>query len=95
MNRRSFLKRAGALLAISYVNPLSLSETLQGGVVTGSSGNYLVSPDTIAKEALTMMENNLVFNLNYFSEKVIKPAAQALSDTIDKDLGKQIKFRRF
>lgn len=65
MNRRLFMKGMGAFLGVCYVNPLSLSVPIS---MKKPSGNMLISPSDIAKEALTLLENNLVFNINHFTK---------------------------
>lgn len=81
MNRRSFLKRAGTLVGLSYVSPFSLLETIPI-VPKIPSSNAWVHPNEIAKEALEHLE---------FSLQFIQPAMEKLCDNIDEDIWRTIK----
>jgi hypothetical protein len=60
MKRRSFLKRVGALIGLSFVNPIALiPEVPKYITVSAPIGNCFVAPNAIAAEALALLENNL------------------------------------
>lgn len=74
MNRRSFLKRVGALLSLAYVNPIGLIP---------ESKNTLASPFEVAVESKP-------YFLGSFSKKFIEPAMQKLANKIDEDILNQL-----
>lgn len=80
MNRRSFLKRAGMLIGLSYVAPLSLIEPTQ--IINSAPGNVLMTQAEMASEALGHLEYSLTF---------IQPAMEKLCDNIDEDIWRAIK----
>lgn len=91
MKRRSFLKGFGAFLCLAYANPIGLvSETILP-IAPIVKGNYIVSPDVIASEALSLLEDNLCFSLGAFQKEIIEPGIQKLADDVDKDIFNNFK----
>ncbi|MCP4371989.1 MAG: hypothetical protein GY797_28300 [Deltaproteobacteria bacterium] len=80
MHRRSFLKGMGAFLVVGYTAPLSLTAKAPVEVI---SGNTLVMPNEIAREALSHMEDALRYS------------AQMLAKKIDEDVGNIILNQEF
>ena len=54
MKRRNFLKGIGVLMGMAYVNPVALIPDI---VV---KGNTFMTPNAVAAEALSLMEDSLV-----------------------------------
>jgi len=62
MKRRSFLKRVGTLIGLSFVNPIALIPDIPAIIPkTVYAGNQFVKPHVIAAGALSLLENELTF----------------------------------
>lgn len=83
MKRRSFLKGFGAFLCLAYTNPIGL---IPETIPIINPGNTFISPDVVASEALTLLENNLCFSVGAFQKEIIEPGIQKLADDVDKDM---------
>ena len=87
MNRRSFIKRLGALVGLAHANPVALIPEVPSYItVSMPIGNQLVRPETIASEALALLEEDLCM-------RYIRPAAEKLAENIDKDIANQLMRR--
>ena len=78
MNRRGFLKRGLALLAVCYTNPVALIP---------DTSPLCISVDAGAFE----MESTMVYSINSFSKDFIEPAARRLADSVDKYMLEQME----
>lgn len=94
MNRRSFLKKSGLIGAILLSNPKAiateLAEYSKLATQTATSiktGNILLTPQIIAKEALTILQEKFMFEnfSNDYSQKIY-----TMSDKIT--IRKPVKF---
>jgi len=76
MDRRSFLKRSGMLIGISYVAPFTLIKSSMPPmpITKIPSINTWVQPSEIAREALSELEWALF----------VKPAGHELAEKVDK-----------
>jgi hypothetical protein len=82
MNRRKFIKLLSTAISYCAVGGLvgiTLPQ-IPGKIVFDK---IPVSSDVVAKEALTMLENQLV---DKHMQEAIKRAAQSLADTIDREI---------
>ena len=79
MNRRSFIKRAGALLGIAYTLPTALIPDVPVAV---STGNHFVP--------ISDMNKHFYHSLNGFSDKFIKPAFKKMTDDMDNFMTNEI-----
>ena len=81
INRRSFIKRLRMLVGVSYIAPLSLVQPNTPAIVSTAPiiGNIWVDPNTIAGEALCILEDSIAYS------------AQKLANNIDEYVIEKIK----
>jgi hypothetical protein len=88
MNRRSFIKKVGALIGIAYTNPIALIPKIPSHITISTPiESQFIKPDYIASEgALALQQEDLCM-------RYIRPAAKKLAKNIDEDIARQIMRR--